>query len=241
MGRRSCDLVAQLKTTRSGADTSIMMGKRRWLLLVTLATMAIFVVGITAYADSGTEADFLAKINASRAAAGLAPLQVDGGLRAHARNHTADMVAAGGIFHSSESELKAAAGSGWDKIGENVGRGQSVESLHIAFMDSAGHKKNILGDYNYVGIGTDSSNGYLYVTVVFMKKGSTPSPTTTTAPDTTPTTAAAKAPTITKAPAPTTTTQPPTTTTTLIVPPDRSVTPGNACIEAGRYFQLCHD
>jgi Cysteine-rich secretory protein family len=226
-----------------------MMGKRRWLLLVTLATMAIFVVGITANADSGTEADFLAKINASRASAGLAPLQVDGGLQAHARNHTADMVAAGGIFHSSESELKAAAGSGWDKIGENVGRGQSVASLHEAFMNSAGHKKNILGDYNYVGIGTDSSDGYLYVTVVFMKKGSTSTPSTTTAPDTTPTTApdttsttaATHAPTTTKTPAPTTTTQPPTTTTTLIVPPDRAVTPGNACIEAGRYYQLCHD
>ncbi|MGA8039655.1 MAG: CAP domain-containing protein [Acidimicrobiia bacterium] len=214
------------------------MGKRRWLLLVTVATMALFVVGVTANADSGTEADFLAKINASRASAGLAPLQVDGGLRTHARNHTADMVAAGGIFHSSESELKAAAGSGWDKIGENVGRGQSVASLHEAFMNSAGHKKNILGDYNYVGIGTDSSDGYLYVTVVFMKKGSTSSPT---APDKTPTTVTTKTPAVTKAPAPTTTTQPPTTTTTMIVPPDRAVTPGNACIEAGRYYQLCHD
>ena len=36
-------------------------------------------------------------------------------------------------------------------------RGQSPSSLHSAFMDSSGHKANILGDYNYVGIGTDSA------------------------------------------------------------------------------------
>jgi hypothetical protein len=211
-----------------------------------VATMTLFGMGLAATADSGTEAEFLAKINATREANGLGPLEVDGGLRSHARNHTQDMIDAGEIFHSSEAELIAAGGTGWDKIGENVGRGQSPTSLHQAFMDSPGHKKNILGDYNYVGIGTGSSNGYLYVTVVFMKKGSTSSPTTTEAPaettstesppETSATTKAASASAST-----TTTTLPPTTTTTLIVPPDKAITPGQSCIEAGRYFQICHD
>jgi Cysteine-rich secretory protein family len=212
-------------------------------LLVTVATLALSVVGVTANADSGTEGEFLVKINASRSAAGLGPLQIDGGLRSHARSHTADMIAAGGIFHSSEAELRAAGGTGWDKIGENVGRGQSVSSLQEAFMNSAGHKKNILGDYNYVGIGTDSSGGYLYVTVVFMKKGSTSAEPPPASPTTTVATSGSKSssPARTAPAATTTTTLPPTTTTTLIVPPDRAVTPGNACIEAGRYYQLCHD
>ena len=35
-------------------------------------------------------------------------------------------------------------------------------------MASPGHKRNILGDYNYVGIGTDTRGGSLYVTVVFV-------------------------------------------------------------------------
>jgi len=159
-----------------------MVGKRRWLSLLLVTSVAIFGIGIAAGADSGTEGEFLAKINATRSANGLAPLVVDGGLRSHARNHTQDMINAGEIFHSSSGELAAAGGTGWDKIGENVGRGQSPDSLHTAFMNSAGHKKNILGDYNYVGIGTGSSDGYLYVTVVFMKKGATSSPTTTEAP-----------------------------------------------------------
>jgi hypothetical protein len=225
-----------------------MLGKRRHLTLLVIAAMAFFGVGLAAGADSGTEAEFLAKINATREANGLGPLEVAGNLRSHARNHTEDMIAAGDIFHSSESELIAAGGTGWDKIGENVGRGQSPTTLHQAFMDSAGHRKNILGDYNYVGIGTGSSNGYLYVTVVFMKKGAASSPTTTEAPAPTTTTTPAgdttEAPGIKSAPAPeatTTTTQPPTTTTTLVVPPDKAVTPGRDCLEASRYFQICHD
>jgi len=201
-------------------------------------------LGLAAGADSGTESEFLANINASRANAGLGPLTVEGGLVSHARNHTADMMAAGDIYHSSSGELGAAGGTGWDRMGENVGKGQSPASLHEAFMNSAGHKANILGDYNYVGVGTGSQDGYLYVTVVFMKKGSAPAPppatTTTTVSDSTGATAA-PSPTPNADPTTTTTTIPPTTTTTMIVGPDKAVVPGQACVEAGRFGQLCHN
>jgi hypothetical protein len=227
-----------------------MQGKRRWLTLSLVASLALFVVGTTAGADSGTEGEFLSKINATRAANGLGSLKVDGGLQSHARAHTQDMIDAGEIFHSSSGELSSAGGKGWDKIGENVGRGQSTTSLHEAFMKSSGHKDNILGDYNYVGIGTGSSDGYLYVTVVFMKKGTASSPTTTTAPPTTTTapatTTTAPADTPADVPAPVessgkTSPAAAPTTTSLIVPPDKPVTAGQSCVEANRYFQLCHD
>ena len=217
-----------------------MLGKRKWLPIVLLASLATVSLGLSAVADSASEAGFLAKINASRAANGLAALSVDGGLRNHARNHTQDMIDADEIYHSSSDELKAAAGSGWSKLGENVGRGGTVDSLHKAFMDSAGHKANILGDYNYAGIGTASSDGVLYVTVVFMKKGGG-STTTTTAPAAT-TTTEAKSTTTTQPKTTTTTTIPPTTTTTtLIVGPDKPVTPGESCLVATRFWWMCHD
>jgi len=217
-----------------------MLGKRKWLPIVLLASLATVSLGLSAVADSASEAGFLAKINASRAANGLAALSVDGGLRSHARNHTQDMIDAGEIYHSSSDELKAAAGSGWSKLGENVGRGGTVESLHKAFMNSAGHKANILGDYNYAGIGTASSDGVLYVTVVFMKKGGG-STTTTTAPAAT-TTTKAESTNTTKPKTTTTTTIPPTTTTTtLIVGPDKPVTPGESCLVATRFWWMCHD
>ncbi|MCH7581226.1 MAG: CAP domain-containing protein [Acidobacteria bacterium] len=218
-----------------------MLGKRKWLPIVLLASLATVSLGLSAVADSASEAGFLAKINASRAANGLAALSVDGGLRSHARNHTQDMIDAGEIYHSSSDELKAAAGSGWSKLGENVGRGGTVDSLHKAFMDSAGHKANILGDYNYAGIGTASSDGVLYVTVVFMKKGGG-STTTTTAPAATTTTKAESTNTTKPKTTTTTTTIPPTTTTTtLIVGPDKPVTPGESCLVATRFWWMCHD
>ena len=227
------------------------MGTRRWLLLLLVVSVTIG-VSLAAGADGASEGEFLAKINSSRASAGLAPLQSSGSLASYARSHTAEMMAAGEIFHSSSGQLAAAGGSGWDKMGENVGKGQTPSSLHDAFMASSGHRQNILGDYNYVGIGTGSKDGYLYVTVVFMKKGSTAAPATTTttaAPEETPgtkATTATTAPQPDKAAAPdttstTTTTVPPTTTTTLIVGPDKAVTPGMSCVEADRFGHLCHD
>ena len=133
--------------------------------------LSFFALASAAVADTETEAEFLSKINATRAAHGLSALQIDDALHSHARSHSEDMAAAGKIYHSTEAELTAAAGTGWSGIAENVGKGGSPTSLHDAFMASPGHKKNILGDYNYVGIGTEISGGSLYVTMVFVGKG----------------------------------------------------------------------
>jgi hypothetical protein len=229
-----------------------MLGRSRWLASVVVIALATLGLSASAGADSGSEQSFLSAINSTRSSSGLGSLTMDAGLQSHARKHTGDMIAADEIYHSSSGELQSAAGSGWEKLGENVGRGGSVSSLHQAFLDSPGHKANILGDYNYVGIGTGTSdNGVLYVTVVFMKKGGSASPTTTTtttsttAPSQTTETTTATSPPTTKAPAPepttTTTTIPPTTTTTLIVGPDKPVTPGESCYTATRLWWMCHD
>jgi len=73
----------------------------------------------------------------------------------------------GTIFHNPNL---AAATSDWLGLGENVGVGASVGSLHEAFMRSPGHRDNILGDYNYVGVGVaEGSDNLLWVTVIFMR------------------------------------------------------------------------
>jgi hypothetical protein len=238
-----------------------MLGKSRFISVLLAVALTTVGMGVSAVADSGSDQAFLSAINSTRSSAGLPALKMDGGLQSHARKHASDMVAADKIYHSSNSELQAAAGGGWDKLGENVGRGGTVSSLHKAFLDSASHRANIHGDYNLVGIGTDTAeDGRLYVTVVFMKKGgSAPATTTTTtaAPTTTTTTSTAAAPddapsnestapdttkTTSPSQAVTTTSVPPaTTTTTMIVGPDKPVTPGESCYEATRYWWLCHD
>ena len=245
-------------------DIDHMLGKPKWLSIALVVALTTIGLSASAWADSGSEQGFLSKINAERSAAGLGSLSMDSSLQAWAREHTAQMIDNGGIFHSTSAELKAAAGSGWSALGENVGRGGSVSSLHKAFMNSIGHCKNIVGGYNKVGIGADTANGILYVTVVFMNKGgssahaqevcpggagSGPAPTTTTTTPATTTTESGstdttKAPTAKPKPAKeatTPTTLPPsTTTTTLIVGPDKPVTPGQSCFTATMFWWMCH-
>lgn len=203
---------------------------KRWLALLVTVALALMGLGISAGADAGTEAAFLSKINASRSAAGLAPLKMSGSLSSYARGHSGKMADAGEIYHSTSGQLSSAAGSGWTKIGENVGKGPSVDSLHTAFMNSSGHKANILGGYDTAGVGVALKDGYIYVTVVFVNYGSGGGSTATTVKSSS-----------TPKPVVTTTTLPPTTTTTLIVGPDKEVTPGVDCIQANRFWQMCHD
>jgi hypothetical protein len=190
---------------------------------IIIVALVVMTVGLAIPAQAGTEGAFLSKINASRSAAGLAPVSVHSDLTPDARAHSAQMMDAGSIYHTSS--LSAVA-SGWEALAENVGVGPSVDSLHAAFMASSGHRRNILGDYNYVGIGvSQSDSGQLWVTVIFMRKGApAPAPTTTTTVAPAPAPEPAPAPTTTVAPTPKTTTTTaapvpaPTVTTTTVAP-----------------------
>jgi hypothetical protein len=205
---------------------------RRLILIALACLLAVPIAAPAAVAGPG-EGDMLAKINAERTSRGLNALASHGTLAAHARKHSADMAATDSIWHTKNL---GGVISGWSRIGENVGRGPSVDSLHRAFMNSSGHKANILGDFSHAGVGTYvTEDGMMYVTVVFMKtKDAAPATTTTTAPPTTTTTAppttTTEAPAAAEAPAPKPKPKPapkpatlsapePTTTTTAPPPP----------------------
>ncbi|MDF1595498.1 MAG: hypothetical protein P1T08_05300 [Acidimicrobiia bacterium] len=206
-----------------------------WLLL------AVAVVGSAgiAGAASSDESSMVALINAERVANGQNTLQVYWDLTDDARAWTAVMIGAGEISHNPNL---AGVTSGWSSLGENVGVGPNVDRLHSAFMDSSGHRANILGNYNYIGIGADRApDGNLYITVVFMLGPDglvSPPTTTTTAPPTTTTTTGPGATTTTTAPPPaatTTTTAPPTTSTTQPRTASAAPTPffADATVSAG--------
>ena len=206
-----------------------------WLLLAVAFGASANIAG----ASSSDESSMVAKINAERTAAGLNTLQVHSDLTAGARAWTAVMISDGAISHNPNL---AGVTTGWSSLGENVGVGPNVDRLHTAFMNSSGHRANILGNFNYIGVGADRApDGNLYITVVFMLKGSitttttappttttTAPPTTTTVPTTTPTTVPATTPTTVAPPAPTTTTVPTATRsprTTVTHPPIASAAP----------------
>lgn len=174
------------------------LGPTRLAVLLTLVLALVPTIRPIAAGAGPGEGDLVSRINAERSARGLAPLAVDGRLVEHGRSHSAAMAAAGSVFHSLDL---ASAASGWERMGENVGRGSTVGVVHEAFMASPGHRDHILGDFTHVGVGThEGEGGMLYVTVAFMRVAgaeppSTPttSSTTTTPPTPTTTTAVAAA------------------------------------------------
>jgi len=191
-----------------------MRTSHRYLIMVLAVAVMVFGMAIPAFA--GPEGTLVSKINSSRAANGLAPLETYWDLTDDARVHSSRMLDKGEIYHSSS--LGSVTGV-WDALGENVGMGVDLNGLHSAFMNSSGHRANILGNYNYVGVGVKTDdNGVHWVTVIFMRaapglNGGDTTTTTTQAPATT-TTTQPEAPTTTQAPATTTTTQPPKKATT---------------------------
>jgi len=129
-----------------------------------------------AFADSGMESQFVSAVNSERTAKGLPALAVAGDLTSLGRSHSRVMADAGNLHHNPNL---GSAVSGWQKVGENVGRGPTVSSIHGALMNSSGHRRNILdSDWTQIGVGVVvDGGGQVWVTQVFRKPvGAAPAP-----------------------------------------------------------------
>jgi hypothetical protein len=175
-------------------------------------------------AQAGQVQDLTAMTNADRVAHGLRALSTSGDLQQVAQSKADEMARTKRLAHSTGLGTKV---SGWQRLGENVGRGPTLQEIETAFMASPSHRQNILdAGFTQLGVGvTYDGKDYLYVAVIFRQpSGATaaPAPAPAPAPRPTPTTRASSAPrpkptaTTQK---PTTTTQAPTTTTTAPAPP----------------------
>ena len=172
-------------------DTSRTAPRRR--VTPTLAALVVILlaallppVSTPAFADGGMEAQFVAAVNSERAAQGLPALSVAGDLSSVARSHSRVMADTGNLHHNPNL---GSAVSGWQKVGENVGRGPSVATIHGALMNSAGHRRNILdSDWTQLGVGVVvDSGGQIWVTQVFRKPvGAAPAPKPEPTPEPTP-------------------------------------------------------
>jgi uncharacterized protein YkwD len=114
-----------------------------------------------------SERGFARKMNAARTEQGLNKLQLDPELSKAARVHTNEMIRRDELFHTTSDHLRQRV-TNWILLGENVGVGGSVASLHQAFMNSPAHRDNIMHvTYRHVGIGVRKANGRMWVTVIF--------------------------------------------------------------------------
>jgi hypothetical protein len=141
--------------------------------LVLTATLAVLSPPAGAN-DPGAEGSFVALTNSLRASRGLPGLSVNGTLAAKARNWAAHMAAVGAISHSN---LADGAPGNWRRLGENVGRGPSVGSIHNALVASPEHYANLTDPgFQSIGVGVVNANGTYYVAEVFMESASQPAP-----------------------------------------------------------------
>jgi uncharacterized protein YkwD len=60
-----------------------------------------------------------------------------------------------------------AAGIQYSAAGESIAEYPGVDQAEVGFMNSPGHRANILGDYTCVGIGIVNKGGMYYITQWF--------------------------------------------------------------------------
>ena len=156
------------------------------LLLVATTLLAVPVASAQGPTrDFNAESDFLTSLNSQRVAGGLAPLALQGSMTAAADGWALSMV--NGSFLAHADDFLTGTPSNWIKVGENVGRGQSVNSLTSAFMTSPSHRANIMdGSYTHIGIAVyiHPTDGRIYTTHRFaaLSAPAAPAPQPTPAP-----------------------------------------------------------
>lgn len=160
----------------------------RQQMLLALATVAALAIPITApftlpglfpaarasdnpcYKFKATERAFASSMNSERSERGLGRMKLDPELSQAARKHTREMKSTSTLAHTTTTQLTRRV-TNWVTLGENVGVGSQVSSLHSAFMDSPAHKDNILHSaFNNVGVGVGKGEGRMWVTVIFEAK-----------------------------------------------------------------------
>jgi len=197
---------------------------------VASAALVVLLAGPLAAGRALAAQDLTAMTNAERVSRGLRALSTASDLQALAQQRANQMAQSGVLAHTVNLSSKV---SGWQKIGENVGRGPALQDIETAFMNSPEHRDNILDPaFSQLGVGvTWDGARYFWVAVIFRQPvgaaaapAPVPVPKVAAAPKPAPRPAPRPAGTTTTRPPVTTTTVPPTTTTTAAPPPPTTTT-----------------
>ncbi len=197
--------------------------------------------------NAASEQQLIALTNQARAAAGLPALKVDAALTSVARWRSQDMIDRNYFSHSIPgggdvfAELDRR-GYCYVLAGENIGWNtypddEATAQIQQMFMDSPGHRANILGaDWEVLGVGAYQGDGDKHMwTVLFADKcgepAATPKPTPkatpepTPTPTPTPTAEPTPEPSVTASPLPTAAPTPRPTPRPTAAPTPRTATP----------------
>lgn len=156
---------AALTPNSPAAATTSRTNKSRLGFLVVLLSGALLLAACGMNADQQRTFDL---VNQSRSDAGLPALQHDNTAKKKAQSWAEHLAAKGSLSHSN---LASGMDDGWKAIGENVGYGSSIDHVHTQYMNSTGHRNNILNPgYTHLGTGVAQGNGRTYTVHVFVKR-----------------------------------------------------------------------
>jgi len=148
---------------------------KRSRLIVTIACLGLL-VGLISFSpekESSLVQDVLSQTNQFRRSKSLPELIINNDLNAIAQKHSSDMARGHVGFGHQGFEKRNVAASKKIKpmknFGENVAFGASTgKEVVTMWKNSSGHRKNMLGRFKYIGIGTAKDRkGRIYYTQVF--------------------------------------------------------------------------
>ena len=132
-------------------------------------------INVPAAENAAIEQQVVDLVNKERAANGLKPLTIDWQVARVAEHKSQDMLNKNYFSHTSPTygspfDMLKSYGVTYRSAGENIAKGQrSAEEVVTAWMNSSGHRANILNaSYTHIGVGY-VSNGH-YWTQLFIQK-----------------------------------------------------------------------
>jgi uncharacterized protein YkwD len=138
-----------------------------------LLLSAVFLTAFSTANETPLVSDVHMHTNAFRESNGLKPLQLNQELTELAQEHSQKMasgeVSFGHDGFNQRSDLAYKANPRWRSVAENVAVGQTTAFLVVeSWKKSTGHRKNMLGNFSYIGIGiAKAKDGTIYYTQIF--------------------------------------------------------------------------
>lgn len=149
------------------------MKRTPFYITLTCLTLFISLVSFAPYKNVSLVQDVLSQTNQFRSSKGLPALIIRSDLNEIAQRHSADMAKGRmGFGHEGFEKRNAQASkkiTPMHSFAENVAYGaRSGKEVVNMWKNSSGHRKNMLGRYKYIGIGTAKDRqGRIYYTQVF--------------------------------------------------------------------------
>jgi hypothetical protein len=133
----------------------------KWFARAALVVMVVVGHAPAALADASQEADLASRVNALRTSRGVAPLVVDQGIAATARNWASRIAANGALSHNPD--LASQLPPGWTDMGENAAFGPDTATMERDLENDPPHLANLVNPrFTHMGIGVVEMNGRLW-------------------------------------------------------------------------------